>query len=107
MQTDNPFLNDLSKLASGAAGALQGVKQEVEAMVRQRMERILSDLDLVQREEFEAVKAMARKARHENESLAKRVEALEAAVGAKPAPAKTAKPRTRTTSSRKPQKKAG
>jgi BMFP domain-containing protein YqiC len=90
MHTQNPFLNDLSKLATGAAGAVQGMKQEVEAMVRQRMERILADLDLVPREEFEAVKDMAREARLENEALRQRIDALEAAAKPKAAPRKTA-----------------
>jgi len=89
MHTQNPFLNDISKLATGAAGALQGMKQEVEAMVRQRVERMLADLDLVHREEFEAVKDMARQAREENEALLKRIEALEAAPKPKPAPRRT------------------
>lgn len=90
MHTQNPFLNDLSKLATGAAGAVQGMKQEVEAMVRQRVERILADLDLVPREEFEAVRDMARQARQENDALLKRIEVLEAAAKPKPAPRKAA-----------------
>jgi BMFP domain-containing protein YqiC len=89
MHTQNPFLNDLSKLATGAAGAFQGMKQEMEAMVRQRVERILADLDLVPREEFEAVKDMAREARLENEALRKRIEALETPARPKAAPRKT------------------
>lgn len=97
MQTQNPFLNDLSKLATGAAGAMQGMKQEVEAMVRQRVERILADLDLVPREEFEAVKDMARQAREENDALLKRVEALEAAAAPKPAARRTTKAPVQTT----------
>ncbi len=52
MQTDNRLLDDLSRLATGALGTLQGAKQEVEALVRQRLERMLADLDLVSREEF-------------------------------------------------------
>jgi len=96
MHTQNPFLNDLSKLATGAVGAVQGMKQEVEAMARQRVERILADLDLVPREEFEAVKDMAREARLENEALRKRIEALEAAA-ARPKPAsRKAAPKTKT-----------
>lgn len=78
MQTDNRLLDDLSKLATGAAGAAQGLRQEIEAMVRQRVERVIYELDLVPREEFEAVKDMARKAREENDDLKKRIEALEA-----------------------------
>lgn len=99
MHSDNKILDDLSKLATGAAGAIQGARQEVEALVRQRVERILADLDLVQREEFEAVRDMARKAREENEALGKRVDELEktlssakTTVAKKPA-AKRAAPR--------------
>lgn len=77
MQTENRFLDDLSKLATGAAGALQGLRQEIETLVRQRVERVIYELDLVPREEFEAVKDMARQAREENEALKARIEALE------------------------------
>lgn len=90
MHTDNRILDDLSKLATGAVGALQGAKQEVEALVRQRVERVLADLDLVQREEFEAVRDMARKAREENEALTKRIEELEKKLSAAKAPARKA-----------------
>jgi BMFP domain-containing protein YqiC len=90
MQTDNRFLNDLSKLATGAAGAVQGLKQEIETLVRQRLEKMLADLDLVQREEFEAVREMARKAREENDSLLARIAVLEGKPAAKPAPRRTA-----------------
>ena len=65
MQVDNRFLDDLARVANGAVGALSGVREEVEAMVRQRAERLLADMDLVTREEFEAVKAVAAKARLE------------------------------------------
>ncbi len=82
MQTDNRLLDDLSRLATGALGTLQGAKQEVEALVRQRLERMLADLDLVSREEFEAVKAMAAAAREENDRLAARVAKLEKALAA-------------------------
>lgn len=82
MQTDNRLLDDLSRLATGALGTLQGAKQEIEALVRQRLERMLADLDLVSREEFEAVKAMAAAAREENDRLAARVARLEKAAAA-------------------------
>ncbi|MFA5120912.1 accessory factor UbiK family protein [Zavarzinia sp.] len=78
MQTDNRFLDDLARLATGAVGALQGVKQEADGVVRQLVERFVADMHLVPREEFEAVKAMAAKARAENEALAERLAALEA-----------------------------
>lgn len=77
MQTDNRLLDDLARIATGALGTLQGVKGEVEQAFRQRLERALADMDLVSREEFEAVKAMAAAAREENLRLAARLEALE------------------------------
>ena len=78
MQTDNPILDDLAKLAGGAAGAVHGMKREIEAAVKTRIERMIADLDLVSREEFEVVRDMARLARQENESLQKKIGQLEA-----------------------------
>ena len=78
MQTQNPILDDLAHLASGAAGIAAGIKAEVETQLRQRVERWLGDLDLVPREEFEAVKDMAAKARAEQETMAERLAAIEA-----------------------------
>lgn len=83
MQTENRFLDDLARLATGAVGALQGVRQEADGVVRQLVERFVADMKLVPRDEFEAVKAMAAKARAENEVLAERLAALEAKL-AKP-----------------------
>jgi len=80
MQTDNPFLDGMAQLFTDAAGAAQSLRSEIDTFVRQRMEKLVADMNLVPREEFEAVKAMAAKARTENESLAARVEALEALV---------------------------
>ncbi|MBI09307.1 MAG: pyrroline-5-carboxylate reductase [Rhodospirillaceae bacterium] len=80
MQVDNRFLDDLARVANGATGALSGVREEVEALVRQRAERFLADMDLVTRDEFEAIKAVAAKARLEQEALEARVAALEAAL---------------------------
>jgi BMFP domain-containing protein YqiC len=80
MQTDNPFLDSMAKLFTDAAGAANSVRTEVESIVRQRMERRVADMNLVSRDEFETVKAMAAKARTENESLAARVVSLEALV---------------------------
>ena len=77
MQTDNKLLDDLARVAASAIGTLQGVRDEVEARLRDQFERILSSMDLVTREEFDAVKAMAAAARHENDALEKRIEALE------------------------------
>lgn len=78
VQTQNKLLDDLAKLATGAAGVLHGAKEEVEGAVRQRIEGLLAGMDLVTREEFEAVKAMAAEARRENTALAARLAILEA-----------------------------
>ncbi|HZU90965.1 MAG TPA: accessory factor UbiK family protein [Stellaceae bacterium] len=82
MQTQNRFFDDLARVAAGALGTLSGVKGEVEARLREQLERVLAGMDLVSREEFEAVKAMAAKARAEQEDLAKRVAALESRLAA-------------------------
>ncbi len=81
MQTDNRMLDDLAKVASSAVGVLAGVREEVEARLRQQFERVLDGMELVSRDEFEAVKAMAAEARAENERLAKRLAVLEAGSG--------------------------
>ncbi len=78
MQTENRFLDDLAKLISNAAGATQGMKGELDGLFRQRVERLLDGFDLVARDEFEAVKAMAAAAREENDRLEARIAALEA-----------------------------
>jgi BMFP domain-containing protein YqiC len=80
-QTTNRFLDEIARLMNDAAGAASGVRREFETVIRNQAERILRDLDLVKREEFEAVKEMARLAREENEALKARVAALEARVG--------------------------
>jgi BMFP domain-containing protein YqiC len=80
MQTENRFFDDLARVANGAFGAFAGLRTEVETLVRQRVERLLADLDLVRREEFDAVKAMAARARSEQEDMAIRLAALEARV---------------------------
>jgi BMFP domain-containing protein YqiC len=80
MQTDNPFLDGMARLFTDAAGAAQSLRNEFDTFARQRMEKLVADMNLVPREEFEAVKAMAAKARSENESLAARIAALEALV---------------------------
>lgn len=77
MQTRNPLLDDIARVLGGALGTAGGVKDELEARVRDRLARILAGMDLPSREEFEAVKAMAAKARAEQEALAKRVAELE------------------------------
>jgi len=82
--TRNRFLDDLARLFQDAAGMAEGARREVEDFLRARMERILVGMDLVTREEFEAVREMAIKAREENERLAQRLAALEAKSGEKP-----------------------
>jgi len=82
MQTQNRFFDDLARVAAGALGTLSGVKSEVEARLREQLERALAGMDLVSRDEFEAVKAMAAKARSEQEDLANRLAALEAKLAA-------------------------
>ena len=77
MQTRNRLLDDIARVANGAAGVATGMRDEVEALVQQRVEHVLSRLNLVTREEFEAVKAMAAKARTEQEKLEKRLKDLE------------------------------
>jgi len=79
-QSNNRFLDELAKLMTDAAGAAQGMRREVETLMKAQGERLLRDLDLVQREEFEAVKEMAAKAREENERLASRIAALESEI---------------------------
>ncbi|PZU94161.1 MAG: hypothetical protein DI527_04505 [Chelatococcus sp.] len=75
--TSNRILDDIARLATDAAGAAQGVRREVETVVKTQIERLLRDLDVVTREEFEAVREMAILAREENEKLAARLAALE------------------------------
>lgn len=77
MQTDNPLLDGLSRLFTDAAGAAQSVRTEVDTFMKQRLERLVADMDFVPREEFEAVKAMAAKAREENAKLEARIAVLE------------------------------
>ena len=83
MQTDNRLLDDLARVATGAMGTLQGVRGEVEARLREQFEKVLANMDMVTREEFDAVQAMASKARAENDELRARLEALEEALAGK------------------------
>lgn len=84
-QTQNRIFDELGRLFTNAAGAAQGVRQEIETVIKGQAERLIADMDLVTREEFEAVRAMAQLAREENEALKARIEALEAALAKKPA----------------------
>ena len=77
-QTSNRIFDEMARLMNDAAGVAQGVRKEFDTLFRSQAERILRDLDVVQREEFEAVKEMARLAREENEALKTRIAALEA-----------------------------
>ena len=79
-QTTNRIFDDFAKLMTDAAGAAEGMKTEAQSLFKSQTERFLRDMDVVAREDFEVVKAMAQKAREENEALAKRVAALEAIV---------------------------
>jgi BMFP domain-containing protein YqiC len=81
-QTRNPILDDMARLMTDAAGLAQGVKREAETVMRTQLERLLSTMDVVTREEFEAVREMAIIAREENERLQARIAALEAKLGA-------------------------
>jgi len=83
MQTQNKLLDDLARVASGALGVAAGMREEVEARLRDQFARVLGRMDLVTREEFDAVRALAVKAREEQEDLAERVAALERALAAK------------------------
>jgi len=77
-QTNNRFFDEVARLMNDAAGVATGVRREFDTVMRTQAERILRELDVVQREEFEAVKEMARLAREENEALEARIAALEA-----------------------------
>jgi BMFP domain-containing protein YqiC len=94
----NRILDEFAKLMTDAAGAAQGVRREVETAFKGQAERILNTMDVVQREEFEAAREMAAKAREENTRLAERIEALEAKLAeltGQAAPAAAAKPRAK------------
>ena len=80
-QTSNRFFDEAARLMNDAAGVAQGVRREFDTLFRTQAERILADLDVVRREEFEAVKEMARLAREENEALKARIAAIEAKLG--------------------------
>jgi BMFP domain-containing protein YqiC len=80
-QTNNRIFDEIGRLMNDAAGAAQGVKREVDSVVRSQAEKILRDLDIVKREEFEAFKEMVRLAREENDALKARIAVLEAKLG--------------------------
>jgi len=84
MQTRNKILDDISQLMTNAMGVAQGARSEAETAVKSMMDRWLADRDFVTREEFDAVRLMAQKAREENETLKARLDALDAHVQAAP-----------------------
>ena len=77
MQTENRLFDDLARVANGAINTLSGVREEIESRLRERVERWLAEMDMVPREEFEAIKELAQKARAEQEDLTAKVAALE------------------------------
>lgn len=83
MQSQNRIFDDLARAGGGALSALGSLKQEIEAMVRDRIERLMADGGYVRREEFDVVRAMAAEARAEQERLAARVAELEKALADK------------------------
>jgi BMFP domain-containing protein YqiC len=84
VQTTNRFFDEVARLMNDTAGVAQGVRREFETLFRGQAERMLRDLDVVRREEFEAVKEMARVAREENEALKARIASLEARLAVPP-----------------------
>lgn len=80
MQTNNRILDDIAKVANGAVSTLVGIKSETEAALRRELVRLLNEMDLVPRDEFEAMKAVAITARTEQEKQEKRIVVLEAAI---------------------------
>jgi hypothetical protein len=91
-QTQNRFFDEIARLMNDAAGVASGVRREFDTLFRTQAERILRELELVQREEFEAVKEMARLAREENEALKARIAALEGKLAATAWPSVTQPP---------------
>ena len=83
-QTNNRFFDEIARLMNDATGVAQGVRREFDTLFKTQAERWLRELDLVKREEFEAVRDMAQLAREENVALKARIEALEAKIGGKP-----------------------
>ena len=81
MQTRNRFLDDVGQLMTNAMGVAQGAREEAENAMRSMVDRFLADRDLVTREEFDAVRAMAQKAREENDALRARLDAMERRAG--------------------------
>jgi BMFP domain-containing protein YqiC len=83
--TSSRFFDELAKLATNAAGAAQGVRREIDTLVKAQVERVLNDVGVVKREDFDVVREMAQKAREENDRLQERIAVLEARLGVSPA----------------------
>jgi BMFP domain-containing protein YqiC len=83
MQSQNRILDDLAHVAGGALGAISGLKQEIEAMIRDRLEKFMANGNFVRRDEFDAVKEMAANARAEQEKLTQKVAQLEQQLASK------------------------
>ena len=98
MDSRNRVFDDAARVAGGAMGALAGVRRELETLVRHQIDRILSNMDVVSRDEFEAVREMAATARREQERLEERVAALEAALAGKKVKPERAKASSRAKS---------
>ncbi|MFP6759430.1 MAG: accessory factor UbiK family protein [Alphaproteobacteria bacterium] len=98
MQKEGKLFDDLARVAGGAMSSFGALRDEAEARMREQFERILTGMELVRRDEFDAVRAMAVKAREENETLLARIEVLEASQAAKPRKAR----KTTRSSTRKP-----
>lgn len=94
MESRKRVFDDAARVAGGAMGTLSGIRREVEGLVRHQLDRLLSGMDLVTRDEFEAVKEMAARARTENERLEARLDALEAKLAKAPAKSKPAAKRS-------------
>ena len=100
MQTDNRLFDDLARVANGAINTLSGVREEIESRLRERVERWLTEMDMVPREEFDAIKEIAQKARTEQEDLSVKVAALERQLAAMTGGTKPHKPARAATKAR-------
>ena len=105
MQSKNRILDDLTRMTSGAMGTLADFRREVEVLARNQFDRVMAGMDMVSREEFETVRAMAEKARNEQEEMRIKIAALEAALAANARSAAkppTTKPAPKSATARKP-----
>ena len=98
MQTRNRLLDDIAKVANSAAGTFAGVKGEIENLIRHRVESLMADMNMVNRDEFNAVKAMVAKSRNEQERLEEKVKKLEARINK---PVKPSQPRKKATTKKR------